>query len=87
MKIKPLVELFSPSVMIQYANLCGHILARAHARSSEPAILSGYLGTSDQFDEAVADFATAYADQTERDHRVFERAVRAGELEVFMEAA
>lgn len=87
MKIKPRVELFSPSVMIQYAHLCGHILARGHARTSEPAILSGYLGKSDRFDEAIADFAVAYADQTERDHRVFERAVRAGELEASTEAA
>jgi uncharacterized protein (DUF2252 family) len=87
MKIQPLVELFSPSVMIQYANLCGNILARAHARCSEPAVISGYLGRSDKFDEAIADFAMAYADQTERDHRVLEKAVRAGELEVFVEAA
>jgi uncharacterized protein (DUF2252 family) len=87
MKIKPLVELFPPTVMIQYADLCGGILARAHARCSEPALISGYLGRSDKFDEAVADFAVAYADQTERDHRVLEHAVRAGKLEVLIEAA
>jgi uncharacterized protein (DUF2252 family) len=87
MKIKPLVELFSPSVMIQYADLCGHILARAHARCGQPALISGYLGRSDRFDEAVADFAVTYADQTERDHRVLERAVRAGKVEVMLEAA
>jgi uncharacterized protein (DUF2252 family) len=87
MKIKPLVELFTPAVMIQYANLCGAILARAHARCSEPALISGYLGRSDKFDEAIADFAIAYADQTERDHRAFEQAVRAGKLEVLVEAA
>jgi uncharacterized protein (DUF2252 family) len=87
MKVKPLVELFSPRDMIQYAELCGRILARAHARCSEPALISGYLGRSDKFDEAIADFAVAYADQTERDHRVFERAVRAGKLEVILEAA
>jgi len=87
MKIKPLVEEFPPSVMIQYANLCGNILARAHARCSEPAIISGYLGRSDRFDEAIADFAIAYADQTERDHRALEKAVRAGEVEVLTEAA
>jgi uncharacterized protein (DUF2252 family) len=87
MKIKPLVELFPPSVMMQYADLCGRILARAHARCSQPALISGYLGRSDKFDEAVADFAVAYADQTERDHRAFERAVRVGKLEVVVEAA
>jgi uncharacterized protein (DUF2252 family) len=87
MKIKPLIEMFPPSAMIQYAHLCGRILARAHARCSEPALISGYLGKSDTFDEAIADFAIAYADQTERDHRVLEQAVRAGKLEVFLEAA
>ncbi len=87
MKIKPLVELFDPSTMSQYADLCGRILARAHARCSEPALISGYLGRSDKFDEAVADFATEYADQTERDHLVLERAVRAGELEALLEGA
>jgi uncharacterized protein (DUF2252 family) len=87
MKIKPLIETYPPSVMIQYASLCGNILARAHARCSEPALISGYLGKSDRFDEAIADFATAYADQTERDHRVLERAVHAGKVEVLAEAA
>jgi uncharacterized protein (DUF2252 family) len=87
MKIKPLVELYPPSVMIQYAALCGGILARAHARCGEPALISGYLGRSDKFDEAIADFASAYADQTERDHRSLEQAVRAGKLEALLEAA
>jgi uncharacterized protein (DUF2252 family) len=87
MKIKPLVELFSPNVMIEYADLCGRVLARAHARCSEPALISGYLGTSDKFDQAVAHFAVAFADQTERDHRALEQAVRAGKLEAIVEAA
>jgi hypothetical protein len=87
MKIKPLVELFTPSVMMQYADLCGRVLARAHARCSEPALISGYLGRSDKFDEAVADFAIAYADQTERDHHSLVQAVRAGKVEAVIEAA
>jgi uncharacterized protein (DUF2252 family) len=87
MKIKPLVEMYPPSAMMQYAHLCGRILARAHARCSEPAIISGYLGKSDRFDQAIADFAIAYADQTEKDHRALEKAVRAGEVEVLTEAA
>ena len=60
-------------------------LARAHARSGEPAQISGYLGKSDTFDEAVADFAVAYADQTERDYEVLMKAARAGRLEVLTE--
>jgi hypothetical protein len=84
MKIKMLVEFFTPGVMLQYAELCGWCLARAHARSGEPVWICGYLGRSDQFDEAVADFSSAYADQSERDHEVLVKAVRAGKLEVFL---
>lgn len=85
MKIKPLVEIFTPSVMFQYAELCGWALARAHARSGEPALISGYLGKSDAFDEAIAAFSITYADQCERDHAAMLQAVRAGRLEVILE--
>lgn len=85
MKIKPMIEVFKPSVMVEYAELCGWALAHAHARSGEPAKISGYLGKSDKFDEAIAEFANAYADQSERDHEVLLRAVRAGKLDVFIE--
>jgi uncharacterized protein (DUF2252 family) len=87
MKIKPLVEVFTPGVMRQYAELCGWTLAHAHARSGEPAKISGYLGKSDKFDKAIADFSTAYADQSERDHESLLKAARAGKLEVFIEEA
>ena len=86
MKIKPLVEIFSPSVMSVYAATCGWILARAHARSGEPAMISGYLGKSDVFDEAIADFSASYADQCEQDHDTLVQAVRAGRLKVFVES-
>jgi uncharacterized protein (DUF2252 family) len=85
MKIKMLVEVYPPSVMRQYAEACAWTLARAHARSSEPAKISGYLGKSDAFDRAVAAFSVAYADQSERDHETLMKAVRAGKLEVFIE--
>lgn len=85
MKIKPLVEIFTPSVMLQYAELCGWTLAHTHARSGEPAQISGYLGKSEKFDKAIAAFAVAYADQSERDHDMMLQAVRAGTLEVFIE--
>jgi hypothetical protein len=71
--------------MYQYAEACGWTLARAHARSGEPAKIRGYLGKSDAFDQAVADFSIAYADQTERDYETFMKAVRAGKLEVSIE--
>jgi uncharacterized protein (DUF2252 family) len=86
MKIKPLVEIFTPSVMRGYAYVCGWTLAHAHARSGEPAKIAGYLGKGDHFDEAVADFSVAYADQSERDHEALMKAVRAGKLEVFIES-
>ncbi len=53
---------------IEYAKFCGWALARAHARSGDPAMISGYLGQKDVFDQAIAAFAETYADQTERDH-------------------
>jgi uncharacterized protein (DUF2252 family) len=84
-KIKVLVELFTPSVMSIYAEACGWCLARAHARSGEPAKIAGYLGKGDKFDEAIADFSVAYADQSERDHEVLVKAVREGKLEVQIE--
>ena len=71
--------------MRQYAQACAWTLARAHARSGEPAKISGYLGKSDVFDQAVADFSIAYADQSERDHETLMKAVRAGKLEVCVE--
>lgn len=85
MKLKPMVELFTPSVMLEYARLCGWTLAHAHARSGEPAKISGYLGKSDKFDEAIASFAAAYSDQCEQDYEVVIQAARAGKLEVFVE--
>jgi uncharacterized protein (DUF2252 family) len=87
MKLKPLVELFTPGVMLEYAELCGWALAHAHARSGESAKISGYLGDGDKFEEAIADFSMVYADQTERDYEVLLQAVRAGKLEVFVEEA
>ena len=86
MKIKLLVELFTLKVMIQYAEYCGWALARAHARAGQPALIAGYLGKADQFDQAVADFATAYAGQNESDYKALVRAVRQGRIEVFTES-
>jgi uncharacterized protein (DUF2252 family) len=85
MKIKPMVEVFTTSVMLQYAEICGWTLAHAHARSGEPARISRYLGKGDKFDKAIADFAIEYANQSERDHEVLMQAVRSGKLEVFVE--
>jgi Uncharacterized protein conserved in bacteria (DUF2252) len=67
--------------MKAYARLCGWTLARAHARSGDRIALAAYLGGSATFDEAIADFAEAYADQTERDYAALQAAVRDGRVE------
>ncbi|TMD67176.1 MAG: DUF2252 domain-containing protein, partial [Chloroflexi bacterium] len=64
-----------------YVELCGATLARAHARTSDPAQISGYLGNSDVFDQAIASFAEAYADQTERDHAALLAAMKEGRVQ------
>lgn len=85
MKLKPLVELFTPAVMNDYATLCGWALAGAHARSGDAAKISGYMGKKEDFDEALADFSEAYADQNEQDHQALVQAVREGRLEAYLE--
>ncbi len=65
-----------------YLGVCSACLARAHARTGDAAGISGYLGKSDAFDEAIADSAMAYADQTERDHQALVGAVRSGRIAV-----
>lgn len=85
MKMKAHLERTTPRLLAQYGELCGWALARAHARASAPAAISGYLGKGDVFDTAIAGFASAYADQTERDHAVLERAVRSGRVAIVKE--
>ena len=81
MKTKILVEVFDALDMMQHAEVCGFTLARAHARSAEPALITGYLGQSDTFDKAIASFSVAYGDQSESDHAVLMEAVRRSDLE------
>jgi uncharacterized protein (DUF2252 family) len=81
MKLKFRIEEFKPAKMVIFGDWCGATLARAHARSGEPAIISGYLGKADKFDQAIAAFSLAYADQVERDYGSFAEAVRDGKLE------
>jgi uncharacterized protein (DUF2252 family) len=64
-----------------YASLCGQTLARAHSRAGDRVAIAAYLGKSDRFDRAIADFSSDYADQNERDYRAFIEAVSTGRLE------
>jgi uncharacterized protein (DUF2252 family) len=80
MKVSAEVETMTPKVMQHYANLCGMSLARAHNKAGDAAMIAGYLGKSDEFEQAIGDYAVAYADQVERDYAVFVKAARDGEL-------
>ena len=73
MKASMQLEAMSGGDLVDYGRLCGWVLARAHARSGDAAAISGYLGSGDRFDRAVADFAEAYADQTKADYAAFTR--------------
>lgn len=63
-----------------HATLCGVTLARAHARSGDPARIAGYIGTGMAFDTAIAGFAVAYAAQNHADWRLFQEAIKAGQI-------
>jgi uncharacterized protein (DUF2252 family) len=80
MRMKIDIAKMSKQDWFEYVELCGWVLARAHARTGDPARIAGYLGKSGAFDEAIAKFSVAYADQAERDHAVFVKALRAGHL-------
>jgi uncharacterized protein (DUF2252 family) len=69
-----------PLGLARYGELCGRTLARAHARSGDRIAIAGYLGTSDTFDRALADFAAAYAEQNATDHRLLQEAVTSGRI-------
>jgi len=84
-KISPRVETFGRALMEIYAVWCGRALALSHARTGAAAVLSGYMGKSDAFDRSIAAFAIAYADQNERDHAAFARAVRKGSVKAEFE--
>ncbi len=85
MKLSIPVEGASAGQLKRYAGFCGTVLARAHARSGDAAQISGYLGKSDVFDEAIGEFALAYADQTVRDHSALVAAVKAGRVKALVE--
>src|SRR5579885_646917 len=59
--------------LLEYAEICGELLARGHARSGDPCLIAGYLGNGKRFAEAILKFAEAYADQTERDWEALRR--------------
>jgi uncharacterized protein (DUF2252 family) len=79
-KLSASPDLMEPRTMTVYAEVCGRVLARAHARGGDRVAIAAYLGSGDEFDQAVADFATTYADVTERDYAALEDAIRSGRI-------
>jgi len=75
------IEGMTAAPMTGYGRLCGWTLARAHARTGDRIAIAAYLGGSDVFDQAVAEFAETYADQTERDHAALADAVASGRVQ------
>ena len=84
-KVKPLVDMFSPQAMIGFAQECGWALAHAHARSGDPAIIAGYIGKGNTFPKAIGRFAHAYAGQIDADHLRLTEAVDNGVIQAYSE--
>ena len=80
MKVSAEVETFHPSTLVSYADMCGWALARAHAKAGDAAMIAGYLGSSDQFDDSLVQYSEAYADQAEDDYEAFQKAIGSGRL-------
>ncbi|HZL64653.1 MAG TPA: DUF2252 domain-containing protein [Thermoleophilia bacterium] len=82
MKLSIDVALLKPPGLELYAEACGWALARGHARSGRRIAIASYMGVGDRFDQGIADFAVAYADQTERDYEVVMKAIKRGKIKV-----
>ena len=80
MKVSFSVQDITPTRLKRYATYCGQALARSHAKSGNAALISGYLGKSDVFDEAVSMFAMEYAEQNKRDYEELARAAKTGKI-------
>lgn len=86
MKVSPIIEGWDADLLRIYAKVCGWALARAHARAGDAATISGYMGSSETFDDAIREFAVEYADQTERDYKTFVKAVREERIKAIIES-
>ncbi len=80
MKLSVDLTAMSRKQLVRCAEVCGQVLAHAHARTGDPALIAGYLGKSAEFDEALAEFAVAYADQTELDYAALGTAIGDGRI-------
>ncbi len=74
------IDEIDEDALTDYAGICGQLLAKGHARTSGASLIAGYVGSSDKIDAVFAQFARAYADQTERDHQALVDAVTRGQM-------
>ena len=81
MKGSAVIENMPPETFVAYAGLCGWALARAHARSGDRIAIAAYLGKSNTFARAIAEFSERYADQAELDHQTMLEAIARGEIQ------
>jgi uncharacterized protein (DUF2252 family) len=84
-KISAILEDWDLATLKEFGKLCAWALARAHARSGDPAKIAGYMGSNTTFDDAVCEFAAEYADQNLRDYRGFVKGIREGRIPVASE--
>lgn len=79
-KLSPLIVDWDTGILRQYGRMCAHALARSHARTGDAAMIAGYMGKGQTFDDAIGEFAVEYADQNRSDYRGFIKAIREGRI-------
>lgn len=84
-KLSAAIDGWDTGLLLEYGRLCAGALARAHARSGDAAMMSGYMGGGPTFDDAIVEFAADYSAQNSRDYRAFGRAIRDGRIETVVE--
>jgi uncharacterized protein (DUF2252 family) len=86
MKMSAVIEDWDTPVLRQYGRMCAQALARAHARSGDAAMIAGYMGSGQAFDDAICEFAVEYGDQARSDYRAFVQAIRDKRIEAIVES-
>jgi uncharacterized protein (DUF2252 family) len=80
MKMSAIIEDWDSAMLRHYGRMCAHALARAHARTGDAAMMAGYMGSGQTFDDAIGEFAVEYAAQNRTDYRAFIKAIREGRI-------
>ena len=85
MKMSAVIEDWDSAMLRHYGRMCAHALARAHARTGDAAMMAGYMGSGQSFDDAIGEFAMEYAAQNRTDYRAFIKAIREGRIPAMVE--